>query len=66
MKEDGWLSNDDYIYRRRYLVMSMNKVYRIPNLESIAVAKLFACGGSQKLWQKSYFNIIQKYAKKFP
>lgn len=46
--------------------MSMNRVYKVPNLESIAIAKLFACGGSQKLWEKSYFGIIQKYAKKFP
>jgi len=49
---------DDYGYRRRHFVMSMNNVYRVKDLESFAIARLFACGGSNKLWEKSYFNII--------
>lgn len=53
-------------YRRRYFVSCLNKVFKIPDLESVAIPKKMACNGSSNLWEYSYFKIIQKFAFKYP
>jgi len=57
-------TKDSHEMRLRYFTSCLNKVYKIKGLKEYAVAEEIGCTKSSD-WYK-YYNILAKFAKKYP